>query len=271
MPSEAVTGRVRGALRTTLGIVSIAMVLAVMLIVESRADPSPEARAIRTSGALNISNSRFNQAVLAGRQMLPGDSVTGTVTITNSGAEPGLFELSPGSLADAPGGGGGVLSDDLRLTVEDVTAVRPAVLYDGILSGLPVVPVGELGPGTDRVYRFTVTRPSDSPQELYRSATTTVDFEWSAFLEETGRCANAILGSGSSDTLSGSREGDAIDGGDGDDVIRGGGGEDCLSGEQGDDIIDARDGGADKVECGPGIDTVLADPQDVVSDCERRR
>jgi Ca2+-binding RTX toxin-like protein len=263
--------RARGALRTALGVFAIATVLAGLSIVESRADPSPEARAIRVSGALNISNSRANRAVLVGRQMLPGDSVTGSVTISNSGAKAGLFELSAGGLADTPGTGGGVLSDDLRLVVEDATSELPAVLYDGPLSDMPVVPVGELGPGTDRIFRFTVTRPPASPQERYRSASTTVDFEWTAFPEEVGRCANAILGSAGDDTLGGSREGDTIDGGAGDDMISGGGGGDCLSGEEGDDVIDARDGGADEVACGPGDDTVLADPQDVVSGCERRR
>ena len=69
-----------------------------------------------------------------------------------------------------------------------------------------------------------------------------------------------------------------VDGGEGADVIWGGRGEDVLTGGQGSDWIDGmdrgdrievRDGVADEVQCGTGIDTVIADVMDVVAaDCE---
>ncbi len=92
-----------------------------------------------------------------------------------------------------------------------------------------------------------------------------------AIREEAGRCVNRILGSARAGVLSGSREGDDIDGGAGANTITGGPGEDCLAGESGDGVIDARDGAADTVDCGPGEDTVLADPEDTLVGCERRR
>ncbi|MBA2349839.1 MAG: hypothetical protein H0V81_16295 [Solirubrobacterales bacterium] len=261
----------RGALHTGIGIATISVVLAGMGIAESRADPTPEARTVRTVGALGISNSRADRAVLEGRMMLPGDKVGGSVTITNSGAAAGLFELSANGLADVPGRGGGVLSHELRLLVEAVGDGGSTVLYDGRLDALDVVPVGELGPGTDRTFRFTVTRPASGTPGEYRAATAEIDFVWTAVREEVGRCVNRILGSARADVLSGSREGDEIDGGAGTDTITGGPGEDCLTGESGDDVIDARDGVADTVDCGPGDDTVLADPEDTLVGCERRR
>ncbi|MDA0182971.1 hypothetical protein OJ997_21860 [Solirubrobacter phytolaccae] len=58
--------------------------------------------------------------------------------------------------------------------------------------------------------------------------------------------------------------------GGGDDTLVGGRGSDVLSSGDGNDTVDARDGEPDRVVCGPGTDTVLADPVDQVSDtCER--
>jgi Ca2+-binding RTX toxin-like protein len=55
----------------------------------------------------------------------------------------------------------------------------------------------------------------------------------------------------------------------GDDVLAGGAGIDTLVGSEGDDRFDARDGFPDRVDCGPGRDTVLADPMDQLGDgCE---
>jgi Ca2+-binding RTX toxin-like protein len=78
--------------------------------------------------------------------------------------------------------------------------------------------------------------------------------------------------------------GDLLDGGAGYDTLGGGPGRDQIAGDRqarcnelhcdfmdgfGNDTIDARDGEPDSVQCGPGTDTVHADPQDLVADdCE---
>jgi hypothetical protein len=55
-------------------------------------------------------------------------------------------------------------------------------------------------------------------------------------------------------------------------TIVGGAGTDTLTGGGHDDLIDARDGGADRVACRGGTDTVLADAADhVAADCETVR
>lgn len=262
--------RARGIVRTLAAVVATTLVLGGMIIAESRGDPSPEARAVRAAGALSIDNSRADKAALTGRHMLPGDVVRGSVTITNAGRRPGLFELSATGLADTPGPGGARLSDELRLLVEDVSASPgDPPIYDGALSGIDVVPLGELGPGTDRTYRFTVARPAGGTPSSYRSASTQVDFIWTAFGEAKGPCANRIFGSSRADALTGSRRSDTISGGRDDDVITGLAGRDCLDGEAGDDRIDARDGDADQVDCGPGSDTAVVDPLDHATGCEQ--
>jgi len=70
-------------------------------------------------------------------------------------------------------------------------------------------------------------------------------------------------------TLVGSAVANHLIGSSGPDTITGGGGIDELEGQAGDDTLLARDGLADRVRCGPGADTALVDPYDLVSDtCE---
>ena len=48
-------------------------------------------------------------------------------------------------------------------------------------------------------------------------------------------------------------------------ILDGGPGNDVLSGERLDDRITSRDGFADRVRCGDGVDTVIADSLDTIS------
>lgn len=72
------------------------------------------------------------------------------------------------------------------------------------------------------------------------------------------------------DTIVGNAAFNILGGNDGNDTIDGGAGNDLLSGGRGDDTLRARDGFADRVDCGPGTDTAIVDTLDVVSaNCER--
>jgi dipeptidyl aminopeptidase/acylaminoacyl peptidase len=62
---------------------------------------------------------------------------------------------------------------------------------------------------------------------------------------------------------------DRVDGGRGRDRIVGGSGRDVLVGGPGDDTILARDGERDEVDCGTGLDAVVADRFDRLRSCER--
>lgn len=74
-----------------------------------------------------------------------------------------------------------------------------------------------------------------------------------------------VSGGDGNDRLTGGFGADLIDGGPGADAISGGGGADTTLGGPGDDAIDVRDGVADAVDCGDGIDSVAADPLDPVT------
>jgi Ca2+-binding RTX toxin-like protein len=74
-----------------------------------------------------------------------------------------------------------------------------------------------------------------------------------------GSGSDLLKGGAGADRLSGGRAADQVNGGPGTDVIRGG-----ARGDR----IKARDGEADRVRCGRGIDLVLADGADVLRRCE---
>lgn len=83
--------------------------------------------------------------------------------------------------------------------------------------------------------------------------------------------ADTINGGPTADRIYGFGGNDRLAGKNGNDLLVGGAGRDALSGGAGNDKIHARDGGADTVSCGPGVDTVAVDRVDTVSrDCERR-
>jgi Ca2+-binding RTX toxin-like protein len=102
-----------------------------------------------------------------------------------------------------------------------------------------------------------------------------------------GRAADCIYGGGGDDQLYGKGGADQIRGGFGNDVIRGGPGNDRLRGRQGDDVliggagrdrlrgtsgddlVNSVDGAPDRIRCGIGNDTAIADPVDRLTDCER--
>ena len=75
----------------------------------------------------------------------------------------------------------------------------------------------------------------------------------------TGTGNDTILGNGAINFLSGS---------DGNDTLTGGAGGDSLAGNRGDDTLNARDGFADRVDCGRGVDRAVVDQFDDVAGCE---
>ncbi len=110
-----------------------------------------------------------------------------------------------------------------------------------------------------------------------------------------GRCANRLVGTNAGERIQGTTAGDRIRGGGGADILNGLQGADCLeggtgtdrlnggagndslaggpgrnsySGGPGGDTIAAANGTTERVDCGPGRDTVSADPSDQLRGCE---
>ncbi len=79
---------------------------------------------------------------------------------------------------------------------------------------------------------------------------------------------DVLRGGAGADEISGGAGNDVIDGGAGDDIITGGAGRDTISAGDGNDTVDVADGEVDVVDCGAGVDTVVADRADVLIHCE---
>lgn len=84
-----------------------------------------------------------------------------------------------------------------------------------------------------------------------------------------GAGADIVRGGFGADVLRGGTGDDRLRGRQGDDVVIGGRGRDRLRGTGGDDLIEAADGAPDRVRCGIGTDTVVADTSDRLTGCER--
>jgi hypothetical protein len=85
----------------------------------------------------------------------------------------------------------------------------------------------------------------------------------------TGKAGDdCLVGGIGNDHLVGSAGNDELVGGDGNDSIAPGPGADVVDAGAGDDKVSARDGVADRVDCGPGNDTATVDAADVVTSCE---
>ena len=149
------------------------------------AAPAPLAQALTADGAARL-DAGSGAAILSGREMLPGQSVTGTVTVANVGNAPGRFELSASTLVDMPGPQGGRLGDRLRLTVLDVREGRD--VYAGSLAGLSHAALGTFAPQASHEYRLTVTLTTGQGDNAYQSASASITFDWAT---ETGRSRSA--------------------------------------------------------------------------------
>jgi hypothetical protein len=81
-----------------------------------------------------------------------------------------------------------------------------------------------------------------------------------------------VTGTAGADTLRGNAAANRLQGVQGEDVLIGRGGIDELEGREEADTLDVRDGGADTADCGPDVDTVIADPPgtDTLIECENR-
>lgn len=123
---------------------------------------------------------------------------------------------------------------------------------DTLQSRLPV-PVDAAGEGGDDGLL------AGDPPPPYAAAPATLD---------GGDGDDRLGGTSAADTLRGGAGDDGFDGHAGNDTLDLGPGADTVNDLSGDDTIEARDGTADRVDCGPGFDTGYFDAIDVVTNCE---
>lgn len=176
--------------RHLLGALLVAL-LAVGAVVGSGASfTSKSANPSNTFSAGNLaqSNSKEGAAVLTATKMLPGETTSGTVTITNSGDVAGTFTLSKTSLSDTAGPNGGKLTGLLDLKVEEVPSKgSPKTVYSGKVDAMAAQSLGSFAASEARTYQFTITFPNggtpSSPttgDNAYKGSSMSVGYQWDA-------------------------------------------------------------------------------------------
>jgi hypothetical protein len=165
--------------RVTVLVSALLAMLSVFAAAHSR-DAAARAAALSATGAVEVGNSHNGSAILSGA-LGPGDSLEGTVTISNIGDHPGAFALALSHLSDTPGPGGGFFSRQLDLAVDDVTVpVHPVPVYRGKLNSLTPTALGNFGVGAAHIYRFVVSWDAGTPDPTMAGSSMSVQFDWSA-------------------------------------------------------------------------------------------
>jgi spore coat-associated protein N len=170
------------------------LLLAVSVVIGSGANftsASANPSNVFTAGNLAHTNSKAGSAILTASLMKPGDTATGTVTITNSGNIAGQFSLATSSLSDTPGANGGKLSDVLQLKITDGTNT----IYSGPIKSVGTVQLpNTFSPSVyswpaaaAHTYNFTVTFPdagtpgsANTGDNAYKGSSMTIQFDWTA-------------------------------------------------------------------------------------------
>jgi hypothetical protein len=161
-----------------------------VLSASSHAVARPELELTAGPGdTLTLVNSKEAAAILALGSMRPGDSITDTLVLGNTGTIPGDLTLSTSNLVDAPGPGGGALSGELDLRVRDTTIIgSPVTVYNGKIGAVTPVDLGSLAAGAARVYEFRVSFPNAGPgaENAHQGSSMSIQFDWTAFNPDNG-------------------------------------------------------------------------------------
>jgi spore coat-associated protein N len=150
----------------------------------AKPERAPQAVLTEATGDLQLSNSADGQAIFQASGLAPGRSVTGTVQLRNSGTLPGDLSLQQLDVSDSPGPGGGRLSNVVSLQVTDVTGGSSIPVFSGQLGGLGSRPLGAIGAGEARTFRFTASLPD--MDNAFAGSGLTVRYAWNASATGTG-------------------------------------------------------------------------------------
>src|SRR6266508_1781617 len=176
--------RARGAF-LRLEVLALAVVAICLAVLSSSSTPA-RADLELTSGpgdSLTLSNDKEGAAILSLDEMRPGDSVTDTVTLGNTGTVPGDLSLSTSNLLDTPGAGGGALSGKLDLVLRDITNTgSPLMVFSGKIGALTPFGLGTLAAGASRVYEFRVSFPDAGAgaENAFQGSAVSIQFDWTA-------------------------------------------------------------------------------------------
>ena len=130
-----------------------------------------------TAGSLTMNRSGSG-AIFSSAAMKIGDTVTGSVTITNSGNLAGLYTLSGSS------SGSSALAGQLQLKIYKDLDSSGVPVYSGALSGFSSADLGTFAASGDaHTFYFHVTLPTtgtDAGDNVFQGLSVSATFAWSA-------------------------------------------------------------------------------------------
>lgn len=125
-----------------------------------------------TTGTLTQSNSKAGQAIFALQNMKPGDTVNGTLTLTNTGTLPAAFSLTESASANS------FADNNLTLTITNTTTNTQ--VFNGNFGALvdgEKVTLGTYAAGAANTYRFSVSL-AQSADNTQQSKTANAVYTW---------------------------------------------------------------------------------------------
>ena len=162
-------------LRSLLSLLAAATILAAALPVAFGRDAAGGTGAdpiqVFSSGSL-LAVDANGGARLSTVGLTPGESRTAVVRVANSGASLASLGLAT-RVSDRVGAGGAALSGALLLRIESAAGT----VYSGPIGQMPQLGLGGFPAGVARSFRFTVTLPSDTGNEV-AGASLSAEFAW---------------------------------------------------------------------------------------------
>lgn len=125
-----------------------------------------------TSGTLTQLNSKDGSAVFDLTNLKPGDTLNGSLNLTNTGSLPATFSLTETVSTN------GFSADNLTLTITNTTS--GATVYNGTFGGLVDGAKTDLGvfqPGAANNYKFTVKLAQAAPN-TDQGKTASATYQW---------------------------------------------------------------------------------------------
>ncbi|WP_205695895.1 hypothetical protein [Conexibacter sp. SYSU D00693] len=136
-----------------------------------------------SAGILKAGSDKDGQAILTASNLVPGQSATGSVTISNTGNVAGngwkVAQAVTGTTAgDDP-------HSDASASLKDVAVLKVATggttVYEGTVAGFTGADLEAIPAGGSRQYDFTVTFPgSGANDNAYEGSSFTTSYTWSA-------------------------------------------------------------------------------------------
>ncbi len=147
-----------------------------------------------TAGTLKQTNSKADAAIFALTNIKPGDTVNGTVTLTNTGSLPAKFTVTESSSVNGFGNKAAPNAAVSNLSLSITDTASGATVYNGnfgdLVDGTPVA-LGSSAWAKDEAhtYKFSVTLDPSAPN-ADQGKTASAVYTWNSVQESTPTVTN---------------------------------------------------------------------------------